>query len=152
MLCLACFAQHSALSVLQSSVDHSSTYVQIWPKFAAWFGVPAGEPLSVPLGQLMTDKEPLWKQIQEKHGLDKIDLDQLVQWPFAEASWKKEMNGYENTTKLQQAGFHGMCLDTAADIIHIFEQMAELKVIPGYGKEGVNPRTCLLSSSKAIQK
>ena len=120
------------------------TCLQIWPKFAAWFGVSAGEPLSVPLGQLMADKEPLWKKIQHKHGLEKIDLDQIVQWPFAEASWKKEMNGYENVTKLQQAGFHGMCLDTAADMIEIFEHMAELKVIPGYTKNSLDPRTCLL--------
>lgn len=126
--------------------DACAGCVQIWPKFAAWFGVPAGEPLSIPLSDVMADKEPLWQQIQEKHSLERIDLDKLVQWPFAEASWKKEMSGYENVTKLQQAGFHGMCLDTAADFIQLFEQMAELKVIPSYSKTGVNPCKCLLMS------
>ena len=96
----------------------------------------------------MADKEPLWKSVQKKHGLDSnIQLDQLVQWPFAEASFAKETNAYENVTKLQQAGFHGMCLDTAANIICIFEHMAAKKVIPGYSKQGLDPKSCLLKQA-----
>ena len=105
--------------------------------------------MSVPLGQLMADKEPLWKKIQEKHGLDKVDLDQLVQWPFAEASWKKGNEwAMRMSPSCSRQAFMECVWDTAADIIHIFEQMAELKVIPGYGKEGVDPRSCLLSSKQ----
>ena len=120
-------------------------HLQVWPKLAAWFGINAGEPLQVPLSKLMADKEPLWKSVQKKNSLDSnIQLDQLVQWPFAEASFAKEMNAYENVTKLQQAGFHGMCIDTAANIIQIFEHMAAKKVIPAYSKQGLDPTSCLL--------
>ena len=36
----------------------------------------------MPLEKLMADKEPVWKEIQQKYGLKDYKIDDLVQWSF----------------------------------------------------------------------
>lgn len=61
----------------------------LWPKIAAYFGLDTAAPLPVSLRTVMADKEPLWKQIQEKHKLNKHTYQELSSWAFGDAvfSW-----------------------------------------------------------------
>ena len=54
--------------------------LQVWPKIAAWFGVPVGPLLSQPLTKLMQtpDKEEQWNKIVKKHALKDISYKDMV--------------------------------------------------------------------------
>src|SRR5215207_7086767 len=56
----------------------------LWPKLAAAFDMPAGDPQAISLTQHMADKEPLWRAMTAKYGLKPYPYDQLVAWPFAD--------------------------------------------------------------------
>lgn len=121
--------------------------LQVWPKIAEWFGCKTSEPLAMPLEKLMADKEPFWKEIQKKHGLKEYKLADLVQWSFADITWKTEYDCITSTNKLRQAGFEGQKLDNLGMFIENLESFAAQKIIPSYSKTGMKAADCLLSHS-----
>lgn len=121
--------------------------LQVWPKIAEWFGCKTSEPLAMPLEKLMADKEPLWKDTQQKYGLKDFKIDDLVQWSFADITWKIEYDFACSTSKLRQAGFEGQKLDNLGMFIENLEIFAEQKIIPSYSKTGMKAASCLMSHS-----
>ena len=121
--------------------------LQVWPMIAEWFGCKTSEPLAMPLEKLMADKEPLWKDIQQKYSLKDYKIDDLVQWSFADITWKIEYDFACSTSKLRQAGFEGQKLDNLGMFIENLELFAEQKIIPPYSTTGMKAASCLLSHS-----
>src|SRR6185436_9149896 len=59
--------------------DHPR-WSELWPRFAAWFGMEPGVPRALNLAQFMADKGPVWDRVVAKHALRKTDLHALVLW------------------------------------------------------------------------
>lgn len=101
----------------------------------------------MPLEKLMADKEPLWEETKKKYGLKDYKLDDLVQWSFADITWKADYSVAESSNKLKQAGFDGQKLDNLGMFIENLENFAEQKIIPSYSKTGMKAASCLLEHS-----
>jgi nucleoside-diphosphate-sugar epimerase len=101
----------------------------LWPKLAAYFGLEAAPPLTMPLQTVMTDKAPLWKALQEKHGLAKHDYTQLSSWPFADFVFSWDYDFFADGSKARRLGFHEY-IDTEQMFYQLFDTLRRERVIP----------------------
>jgi nucleoside-diphosphate-sugar epimerase len=107
----------------------------MWPQIADWFGLKAGLPLKVPLDTLMTTEsmKKAWADAQKKHKLRDVSMDDVASWPFANATFGVEFDNINNVTKLRQAGYTGMVLDSATAWLQQLDKLAdEHNIIPRY--------------------
>lgn len=107
---------------------------QVWPKIAAWFGLAAGAPQTVPLAKLMADKADKWKEIKEKYKLADIAYEDIFRWDFGDAMLGAPFDSFSNCNKLRQAGFNGMKVDSSTMYIGKLNELADKKIIPQYSK------------------
>jgi nucleoside-diphosphate-sugar epimerase len=102
---------------------------QLWPSFAARFGMDYAEPQPVPLADAMPLHEPVWRRLVERHGLIETPYEDLVGWDFGDFLFRSEFDNVTSTVKLRQAGF-GDCYDSEQRFLELFEMLAERRVIP----------------------
>jgi nucleoside-diphosphate-sugar epimerase len=109
----------------------------LWPGMAEVLGVEVGpdEPMSVV--DYLSDKEELWSRVQEKHGLRRIPLADIVgeshhyaEFCFACGATEPPPPAFSSRIKLQQAGFTGCC-DTQETFNHWLQDLIGRRLIPG---------------------
>jgi nucleoside-diphosphate-sugar epimerase len=109
----------------------------LWPGMAEVLGVEVGpdEPMSVV--DYLSDKEELWSRVQEKHGLRRIPLADIVgeshhyaEFGFACGATEPPPPAFSSRIKLQQAGFTGCC-DTQETFNHWLQDLIGRRLIPG---------------------
>jgi nucleoside-diphosphate-sugar epimerase len=109
----------------------------LWPGMAEVLGVEVGsdEPLSVV--EYLSDKEEIWSRVQEKHGLRRIPLADIVgeshhyaEFCFACGAAEPPPPAFSSRIKLQQAGFTG-CYDTQETFNHWLQDLIGRRLIPG---------------------
>jgi nucleoside-diphosphate-sugar epimerase len=109
----------------------------LWPGMAEVLGVEVGpdEPMSVV--DYLSDKEELWSRVQEKHGLRRIPLADIVgeshhyaEFCFACGATEPPPPAFSSRIKLQQAGFTGCC-DTQETFNHWLQDLIRRRLIPG---------------------
>jgi len=103
---------------------------QLWPRFAAYFGVDYAEPITFPLQEYMADKAELWQQLVQQHGLKNHSIDELVQWGFGDFIFNVEADAFFDVNKLRRFGFHEMHLDSFTSFRNQFEHLKAEKIIP----------------------
>ncbi|MBT1688626.1 SDR family oxidoreductase [Dawidia soli] len=101
----------------------------LWPKLAAYFGLEAAPPLTMPLQTVMADKAPLWQTLQEKNGLVKHDYTQLSAWPFADFVFSWDYDFFADGSKARRFGFHEY-VDTEQMFYQLFDTLRRERVIP----------------------
>jgi nucleoside-diphosphate-sugar epimerase len=99
----------------------------LWPRLAAWFGVPEGRPVNLDLRLFMRDKRPLWSELKRGHGLV-LDLDEIQNWDQAYVLGAGT-EIHSSTIRIRQAGFQE-CLDSDDRMIELLEEMRARKYIP----------------------
>jgi nucleoside-diphosphate-sugar epimerase len=102
---------------------------ELWPRFAAWFGVDAGTPRKVSLADYMADKGRVWDRLVAKHGLRKTQLDTLVVWSYGNYQVRPEWDVVSSMAKARSLGFEDT-LDSGDAIIRQFEHYRAQKIIP----------------------
>ena len=109
----------------------------LWPGMAEVLGVEVGpdEPMSVV--EYLSDKEELWSRVQEKHGLRRIPLADIVgeshhyaEFCFACGATEPPPPAFSSRIKLQQAGFTGCC-DTQETFNYWLQDLIGRRPIPG---------------------
>lgn len=103
---------------------------QLWPRFAAYFGVDYAEPITFPLQAYMADKADLWQQLVQQHGLHPHTLEELAQWGFGDFIFNVEADAFFDVNKLRRAGFHEQQLDSFTSFRNQFEHLKAAKIIP----------------------
>jgi nucleoside-diphosphate-sugar epimerase len=103
---------------------------QLWPRFAAYFGVEYAEPITFPLQEYMADKAELWQQLVQQHSLKNHSIDELVQWGFGDFIFNVEADAFFDVNKLRRFGFHEMHLDSFESFRQQFEHLKAAKIIP----------------------
>lgn len=106
-------------------------WANIWPAIAACFDLPAGSVQTISLARFMADKEALWTKIQEKYGLKRFKLAELVDWNFIDWSYSNGFDQISNLGKARRAGWNES-LDTETMFRDLFAQLAAEKIIPQY--------------------
>lgn len=102
-------------------------WANVWPRVAAWFGVPEGRPVNLDLRLFMRDKRPLWAELKRQHGLV-LDLDEIQNWDQGYVLGAST-EIHSSTIRIRQAGFHD-CLDSDDRLIELLEEMRARKYIP----------------------
>jgi nucleoside-diphosphate-sugar epimerase len=101
----------------------------LWPKFAAHFGMEYAAPQTISLKEFMSDKSELWEQMVRKYGLKLHSFAELAAWDFGDYAFAAEWDVMSSTTKIRQAGF-GDVIDSEEMFLRLFTQLDEQKIIP----------------------
>jgi nucleoside-diphosphate-sugar epimerase len=102
---------------------------ELWPKLAAYFGLEAAPPLTMPLQTVMADKAALWQTLQEKHGLVSHPYAQLSSWGFADFVFSWDYDFFADGSKARRYGFHEY-IDTEQMFYTLFDTLRRDRVIP----------------------
>lgn len=125
-------ARGQAFNIANGDVIHWPT---LWPRLAAFFGLPLGEPAPQRLSQTMPLLAPLWRQIAEREGLRVADLGALIglSWQYADATFASQrpfpVPPLVSTVALRQAGF-ASCIDTEECILQHLRAMQAQGYLP----------------------
>ncbi len=79
---------------------------QLFARIADHFGIEQGQARPMNLESWMADKDPLWQQIIDKHGLLQTRLGDLAAWGFADFLFNQSFDVVSSMVKIRQAGFH----------------------------------------------
>lgn len=102
---------------------------ELWPRFAAWFGMKPGVPRSMSLGAYMADKAPVWERIVAKHGLRPTRLEALALWAYGDYQLRPEWDVFSDMSKARALGFHE-AVDSCAMFLRQFEHYRAERIIP----------------------
>ncbi|MGB6104016.1 MAG: SDR family oxidoreductase [Pusillimonas sp.] len=105
------------------------SWQQVWPGLAAYFGVEAGEPCIDGFSEKMVGMKDVWQDMARRHGLVNNAYEQLVSWPFVEASLGLAWDQVMSTNKLVEHGFTQKT-DTLSMIFRILDSYRESRIIP----------------------
>ncbi len=100
-----------------------------WPKIAAHFGMTTGEPRTLKLADWMSDKEPVWECIVQRHGLKPQKLRDVAVWAYADSQLAQDYDVITSTTRLRKAGFHET-VDTEEMFIDQLSRYRQAKILP----------------------
>jgi nucleoside-diphosphate-sugar epimerase len=101
----------------------------LWPRLAEFFRMPYAPPQRIPLAQLMSDKEQLWREIVSRHNLLPYTFEQATAWPFADVIFNIDYDVMSATTKCRHFGFHEF-VDTEEMLTRLFTQFQRMRFIP----------------------
>ena len=101
----------------------------LWPGFAAFFGMEVGQVQTISLTDFMADKGTLWQEIVAKHGLQQVPYEDMAAWPFADYVFGCDWDVMSDTLKIRRAGFHD-CVDSEQAFLRLFQQFRDMKVVP----------------------
>lgn len=102
---------------------------EMWPFIAGYFDLTVAPPLPMALDGVMADKEPLWRDMQVRHGLEPHPYADVSSWRFADFvfSWDYDMFG--DGSKAHRFGFHEF-IDTRAMFTSLFDDFRRRRIIP----------------------
>ena len=101
----------------------------VWPKIAAAFDMPVGEPQPHCLVQFMADKAPLWDAMVNKHGLKPYRFDEIAAWPFGDYVFNCDWDVMSNVTKSRLHGFHAV-VDSEEMFVRLLGRFREERIVP----------------------
>ena len=104
-------------------------WLDLWPKLAAVFDMPVGEPAPMSLTEFMADKAPLWDAMVVKYGLKPYKFDQVAAWPFGDYVFNTTWDVMSNVTKSRQHGFHEV-VDSEDMFVHLLRQFRQERIVP----------------------
>ncbi len=101
----------------------------MWPKIAAYFDLDVAPPLQMNLADVMADKEGLWNEMTERHGLVSTPYSDVSSWMFGDFVFAWDYDVIADTSKSRRAGFHGY-VDSEAMFLGIFQDLRDQRLIP----------------------
>lgn len=102
---------------------------ELWPAIAGWFDMDAAPPLPMKLNDVMSDKEPLWNSMVERHGLLPTSYRDVSSWRFGDFVFGWDYDVIADGSKARRFGFHDL-VDTRSMFFGIFEDLRTRRVIP----------------------
>jgi len=84
---------------------------ELWPDFAACFGMKSGRPMHIKLADYIRDKQPVWDAVVKKHKLRPTRLDELALWAYGDYQLRPEWECTSSMDKARALGFNDV-MDT----------------------------------------
>ena len=122
----ACACENQAFNVTNGDFIR---WVNLWPRFAAFFGMDNGAVKTMRLAQTMADKAPVWERIVAKHALQPTPYTEAALWPYGDFVFTPEYDIMSDTLKLRRAGFNE-CIDTEEMFLRLLTRMREARALP----------------------
>lgn len=104
-------------------------WCRLWPKLAHAFRIPGGTVRPVRLADVMADKEPVWRRIVERQGLEDRPLSTIANWAYADTTLERSWDEIMSTIKARMSGFHD-CLDSEAAFFGILDRYRAARLLP----------------------
>jgi nucleoside-diphosphate-sugar epimerase len=104
-------------------------WLDLWPRLAAVFDLPVGEPVPISLTEFMADKAALWDAMVAKYGLQPYRFDQIAAWPFGDYVFNTTWDVMTNVTKSRQHGFHDV-VDSEDMFVQLLRRFREERIVP----------------------
>ncbi|WP_018296347.1 SDR family oxidoreductase [Corynebacterium lubricantis] len=101
---------------------------QLWPKFAAHFGMEYAPPQQMSLAESMPAHAEVWERLVQRHGLVDTPFEKLVGWGVGDFLFHHEADNITSTVKVRQAGFADV-LDSETRLLQLFDELVEAKVL-----------------------
>ena len=101
----------------------------LWERLARHLGMENGGVQTVPLARFMADKEPLWRSLVERHGLRPFALADIVDWNYADMTFRQDWDHISSMVKARRAGFQDF-VDTEAMFIEHVERYRAERIVP----------------------
>ncbi|WP_026360735.1 SDR family oxidoreductase [Amycolatopsis nigrescens] len=102
---------------------------EMWPKIARYFDLEVAPPLPMSLEVVMADKEPLWRSMVEKYGLEPNSYREVSSWAFGDGVFSWDYDMIADGSKARRAGFHEY-VETESMFHHIFDDLRKRRIIP----------------------
>jgi nucleoside-diphosphate-sugar epimerase len=102
---------------------------ELWPRFAAYFGMQAGPEQPIRLADTLADKEGVWQAVIRKHGLRPTALQSLVLWSYGNYVFAPEWDIISDGSKARSHGFAGT-VGSAKMFLDIFEFLRAERIVP----------------------
>lgn len=102
---------------------------EMWPEIARAFGLEPAPPLPMSLEDVMGDKEPLWRQMVERHKLAPNDYSAVSSWRFGDFVFRWDYDVIADGSKARRYGFHEY-VDSKAMFQRIIADFKARNVIP----------------------
>ncbi|MEU8247033.1 SDR family oxidoreductase [Nonomuraea sp. NPDC048916] len=102
---------------------------EMWPKIARFFDLEVATPLPMSLSVVMADKEPLWREMTEKYGLESHSYEEVSSWAFGDAVFSWDYDFMADGSKARRFGFHEF-VDTERMFLDILADLRTRRIIP----------------------
>ncbi len=102
---------------------------ELWARLAKHFGMDVGAVRPINVEHWMADKQPLWSQIAERHGLVQADITKIAPWGFLDFVLGQAFDVMSIMTKIRIAGFHDTIRSEDQFIAHL-KRYQEAKMLP----------------------
>jgi len=101
----------------------------VWPKIAAAFDMPVGDPETILLTKHMAGKGALWEELTRKHRLKSIPYADLAAWPFADYVFGADWDVMSDVTKSRLYGFHRV-VDSEEMFVRLLRRFRDERIVP----------------------
>jgi nucleoside-diphosphate-sugar epimerase len=101
----------------------------LWPRIADYFGLENGGVQQIDLELMMADKEALWNEIMQEHGLLPTPFSEAANWAFANYAFAPTWDIMLDNTKARKYGFQEF-VDSEDMFIRIFDSFRQQRFIP----------------------
>ena len=105
------------------------SWSNIWDKIADYFDAKRGVVMRFSLTDFLSDKGYIWDRIVEKNDLQKLKMDQLASWPFADWIVGRDYHTMLDDTKRIQFGFTEVRTHEEA-IFGFFKRLQKNNILP----------------------
>ena len=102
---------------------------RVWPKLAAHFRLKAGPVRSLSLAHWMSDKEPVWQAMTERHGLSGRAMGDVIKWDFADFALNLDRDVFLSLNRLRSCGFTES-VDTTALLLAQIDEYRAARELP----------------------
>ncbi len=125
----AATAPNAANEIFNITNGDGFRYVNVWPDWAAHFGMTVAAPQRIRSAEVMPDKAPVWDRIVAKHGLLDLPYEQTAGWPYFDFNMDTTWDVLMSDAKRIDRGFTEM-VDTEAMFLDLFAEFRRRKVLP----------------------
>ena len=99
----------------------------LWPQFAAGFGLTTGSPRNLKMAEYMSDKADVWQRVIKKHALRPTSLESIALWAYGDYQFRPEWDIKSTMTKARSLGFTD-ALDSGAMFAQHFDHYRSEKI------------------------
>ncbi len=104
-------------------------WINLWPRFAQYFGMACGPVRTVNLAQAMADKASVWERIVAQHGLVPMPFERTALWPYGDFIFNAGYDIVSDTSKLRRFGFWET-VDTGEMCLCLFDYFRRNRIVP----------------------
>lgn len=104
---------------------------RLWKKLGDALGMPVDEPQPMSMSMHMADQADTWQRLTEKHNLQPLPYEQLVNWGFGDFVFNLQQDLLSDMGKIRRAGFTEP-MHTEVVLLEMIASLQAKRFLPSY--------------------